>query len=87
MIFRKNGKILFERFGTRTLILDLKKNLPYVLNNVAANVLIKTDGIKDLNTITREICAEYDVEYSRAIKEIEGLYDEFRSKGLVTRTA
>jgi hypothetical protein len=87
MIFQKNGKILFEKFETRTLILDSKKNLPYVLNNVAANVLMKTDGIKDLSTITREICAEYNVKYSQAIKEIEGLYDEFRSKGLVTRTA
>lgn len=85
MIFQKNGKILFEKFGTRTLIFDLKKNLPYVLNNVAANVLMKTDGTRDLITIARKICNEYDVKYSRAIEDIKSLYDEFSSKELVTR--
>jgi hypothetical protein len=85
MIFRKNGKMLFEKFGIRTLIFDIKKNLPYVLNDVAANVLMKTDGTKDHKTVAREICEEYHVKYSRAIEDIEGLYNEFIGKELVTR--
>ena len=54
MIFKKNRKILFEKFKNQTLAFDLSTNLPYVLNNVAAFILINTDGRKSLAAIAEE---------------------------------
>ena len=76
MIFKKNREILLEKLKNQTLAFDLTTNLPYVLNDVAAFILLNTDGKKNLTSIAEEICREFDVPYYQALDDIKRVYDK-----------
>lgn len=83
MIFRRRKNILIERFDEQTLVFDLEKNLPYVLNGVASYVLAHTDGLRSQEEIAEKVCLEFDVEFPEALDDIRGLYEEFARRNLV----
>jgi hypothetical protein len=85
MIFCRKDDILIERFNDQILVFDPEKNLPYVMNGVAAFIFLNTDGEMKLEEIAERVCLEYNVELYRAIEDIEAIYEEFGLKRLVNR--
>jgi hypothetical protein len=83
MIFQKKENILVEWFDEQLLVLDLEKNLPYVLNGVAAYVLMNTDGEHTLEALAEKVCQEFDVGFHQALQDLNRLHEELISKKLV----
>jgi len=83
MIFRMRQDLLIERFDDQVLLFNPEKNLPYVLNRVAAYVLMNTDGNKSQETIAENICAEFDVEFHQALEDIKSIYNDLIEKELI----
>ena len=85
MIFHRQNDILMERFDDHLLLFDLKKNLPYVLNGVAAFIFMHTNGVVSQEDIAKMVCREYNVSFSQALSDIKGIYEEFSRKRMVRR--
>jgi hypothetical protein len=85
MIFQRKEGILVERFDDQALVLDLENNLPYVLNGVAAYILMHSDGKSSQECIARKVCEEFDVGLEEAIEDTRRLYEELVLKKIVTR--
>ena len=85
MIFCRQDDVLIERFNDQILVFDPKKNLPYVMNGVAAFIFMNMDGEMGLEEIAEKVCLEYNVELHLAIEDIKDIYKEFSSKRLVKR--
>lgn len=76
MISHMRPNILTAEFDDQILLFDPVKNLPYVLNGVAAFILSKTDGIRSDEDIAKEVIKEFRVEYDEALADIKNLYSE-----------
>jgi hypothetical protein len=85
MIFRRRDDILIGTFNDQILVFDPQKNLPYVMNGVAAFIFMNTDGEMKLEEIAEKVCLEYNVELYQAIEDIKAIYEEFGLKRLVNR--
>ena len=83
MIFHLRTKILTAEFNDQMLLFDPIKNLPYVLNGVAAFILSKTDGVRSDKDIAMEILKKFSVEYDQALADIRNLYEEFSDLDIV----
>jgi hypothetical protein len=84
MTYRIRQGLLFEPFDDQgqALLFDPDKNLPYVLNQVAAFILMNMDG-RSREAIAGELCMRFDVEYKRALDDIDVIYRELRQKDLI----
>ena len=69
MIFRRSESILFERLADQTLVFDPEKNLPYVLNEVAAYILMNTDGRTGQDRVAERVCETFDVGFGQALED------------------
>ena len=85
MIFRVQENILVERFDDQILVFDLEKNLPYVLNGVAAFILTLTDGKRSHDIIAGRVCEEFDVGFPQALEDTQGLFMDLVQKEIVER--
>ena len=83
MLFDKSQNILFERFDRRTLVFDLKKNLPYDLNEIASYIFLKTDGNTHQEKIAEKVCEKYDVGHHHALLDIKALHKDLHQKGII----
>lgn len=85
MIFRRSESILFERLADQTLVFDPEKNLPYVLNEVAAYILMNTDGKTGQETVAEKVCEAFDVGFGQALEDTKNLYEELSLRNIVER--
>ncbi|MFC1892102.1 PqqD family peptide modification chaperone [Thermodesulfobacteriota bacterium] len=85
MIFHMRSNILTAEFDDQILLFDPVKNLPYVLNGVAAFILSKTDGIRSDKDIAEEVLREFSVEYDEALADIKNLYAECIDMNIVIK--
>jgi hypothetical protein len=83
MLFNKSQDILFESFDRRTLVFDLKKHLPYDLNEIASYIFLKTDGNTHQEKIAEKVCEKYDVGSYKALIDIKALYKDLHQKGII----
>jgi len=83
VVFSKGQDILFESFDGRVLVFDLKKNLPYDLNETASYIFINTDGKTDQKAIAEKICKGYKVKFHQALHDIKALHEDLRQKGII----
>jgi hypothetical protein len=86
MIFNMGSNILKAEFKDQILLFDPAKNLPYVLNGVAAFILSKTDGVRSDKEIADEVFKEFSVEYDKALSDIRSLYKECSDINIVYKT-
>jgi len=85
MIFRRMEDILVERLDDQTLVFDPERNLPYVLNEVAAYILMNTDGETGQESVAGKVCEEFDVGFDQAFVDTKNLYEELALKKIVKR--
>lgn len=85
MIFRKGENILLERLDEQTLVFDPEKNLPYVLNEVAAYILMNTDGNTGQETVAGRVCEAFEVGFDQALADTKHFYAELSLRGIVRR--
>jgi len=76
--------LLVEQFDDQVLLFDPCNNLPYVLNHVAAFILMNTDGEKNQEEIAERLCQRFDVDFHQALADIRGVYKDLIRKGLIT---
>jgi hypothetical protein len=83
MTFRMRQGLLIERFDDQALLFDPENNLPYVLNQVAAYILMNTDGHNSSEAIAEMLCRKFDVGFHQALEDIEMIYEELGEKNLI----
>ena len=82
MILRKPNHLLVERFGNEVLVLDMVRNVPHILNDLAYWILNCMDGKTSEEEIAQEVCNAYAVDYQKALSDIKALEERFIEKGL-----
>lgn len=75
-----------EEFGDQLFLFDLDHNIPYVLNKVAAFILLNSEGQEDCETITGRVCEKFDVEFQQALSDVKIIIDEFIQKKIIRKT-
>jgi hypothetical protein len=85
MIFCRQDDLLIERFNDQVLVFDPQKNLPYVMNGVAAFIFMNTDGETRFEEVAEKLCVKYNVSLPTAIEDIKAIYKEFGSKRLINK--
>jgi hypothetical protein len=85
MIFRRMENILLERLDDQTLVFDPEKNLPYVLNEVAAYILMNTDGKTLQETVAGKVSEAFEVGFNQALEDTKNFYAELSRRRIVTR--
>ena len=74
-------------FDEELVILDLAKGEYYALDRVGACLWSGLQAGRSIDAIAREIVAEYDVTFERALDDLVALGDDLVAKGLMVQDA
>lgn len=77
MIFRKHAHLRIEPIAGRYVVFDLNRYFPHVLNRIAADILINSNGDTSVEKMAERICRTYDVTFDRALEDIQTIYRDF----------
>ena len=83
MPFVISKDILYEEIDRELLVLDVKTNVPYVLNEMAAVVFKMMRNQTDAIGIAREICRSFDVTSEKALEDVRCFQEDLLQKGVL----
>ena len=81
--YHRKADILFQRFDDETLLFDLKKNVPYILNGVASFIFSMADAGLGREEIAEKMSREFQVSHDRSLRDITAILQELLDKGII----
>jgi len=85
MRYRKKPGLLFEALGDKVVVFDLTRRQPFVLNRLAAQVLMDSNGRAAVGRIAEEVSRHHAISQTRAMEDIVRLYRQMEARGLAER--
>jgi len=85
MPYRKKPELLFETIGDKVVVFDTARRQPFVLNRLAARVLMDSNGLIEIGKMAEAVSRDHDTSQARAAADLVRLYDELEAKGLAER--
>lgn len=79
-----SSEVLTQEVGGETVILDLKSEGYFGLDEIGTRIWQLIQEQKDLQTITATMLDEYDVEEKRLEKDIQTLLAQLDEAGIIT---
>ena len=79
-----SSEVLTQEVGGETVILDLKSESYFGLDEVGTRIWQLLQEQKDIPTITATMLNEYDVEEEQLGKDIQNLITQLNKAGIVT---
>jgi len=79
-----SSEVLTQEVGGETVILDLKSESYFGLDEVGTRIWQLLQEQKDIQTITATMLNEYDVEEKQLEKDIQNLLTQLNKAGIVT---
>ena len=79
-----SSEVLAQEVGGETVILDLKSESYFGLDEIGTRILQLLQEQKDVQTITETMLNEYDVEQEQLEKDIQNLLTQLEEAGLIT---
>ncbi len=79
----RNTTVLWRELDGEAILLDPKEGCSYNLNNVGTLIWKMLDGEHTTADIAKAVCELYEVEYERALHDIEQLLIELRCNNLL----
>jgi hypothetical protein len=80
----RSTKVAARMVGDEMMIMSGRDSMLFTLNPTGAALWEAADGVTPLEDIvTRQICAKYDVEPERAIRDAEELVEQLAGRGLL----
>ena len=79
-----SSEVLTQEVGGETVILDLKSESYFGLDEVGTRIWQLLVEQKDIQTITATMLNEYDVEEEQVEKDIQNLLTQLDKAGIVT---
>lgn len=77
-------RLAYKTIGSETIILDSKGNQEvHQLNEVAGFVWNLCDGNNDVESISDQVCLEFEVKKEEALSDVQSLLKEFSAKSLL----
>lgn len=80
----RNITVLWRELDGEAILLNPKEGCSYNLNNVGTLIWKMLDGEHTPGDIARTVCELYEVEYSKALQDVERLLDELRDNNLLS---
>lgn len=81
---KRMERLAYKTIGQETIILDTRLNKEvHQLNEVATMVWNLCDGDHDVQSIVEMVCAEFEVNFEEASKDIAVLLKELSAKSLL----
>ena len=79
-----SSEVLTQEVGGETVILDLKSESYFGLDEIGTRIWQLLQEQKDVHTITEAMLNEYDVEEEQLEKDIQNLLTQLNKAGIVT---
>lgn len=79
-----SSEVLTQEVGGETVILDLKTESYFGLDEVGTRIWQLLQEQKDIQTITATMLNEYDVKEDQLGKDIQNLLNKLNKAGLIT---
>jgi len=79
-----SSEVLTQEVGGETVILDLKSESYFGLDEVGTRIWQLLQEQKDIQTITATMLNEYDVEEEQLEKDIQNLLTQLNKAGIVS---
>ncbi len=79
----KNNSVAWRLIENEAVLVSVESGEVIQLNEVAAEVWKLIDGTKTLRQLIEHICSEFEVDEGSAAKDVLGLIEELRGRGLV----
>ena len=79
-----SSEVLTQEVGGETVILDLKSESYFGLDEVGTRIWQLLQEQEDIQTITATMLNEYDVEEEQLEKDIQNLLTQLNKAGIVT---
>ncbi len=79
-----SSEVLTQEVGGETVILDLKSETYFGLDEVGTRIWQLLVDQEDIQTITATMLDEYDVEEDQVEKDIQNLLTQLNKAGIVT---
>jgi len=79
-----SSEVLTQEVGGETVILDLKSESYFGLDEVGTRIWQLLQEQEDIQTITTTMLNEYDVEEEQLEKDIQNLLTQLNKAGIVT---
>ena len=76
-------RILFRRIVDEGLLLDLETDLAFRLNQVGTRIVELLDEGRDVESLERQLCAEFSIDEDRCAQEVGRFLEQLKSKGLI----
>lgn len=83
--FRANDDVLFQPVDNELVLLDLKSQRYYGLDDVGARIWQLLLELGSTDKVADRICEEYDADRDRVISDVEVMVEDFLAQGLVTQ--
>lgn len=82
-----SSEILTQEVSGETVILDLKNESYFGLDEVGTRIWKLLQQGKDIQSITKTMLDEYDVEEKQLGKDIQALLSQLNEAGIITLTS
>lgn len=83
----RNSIVLWRELDGEAILLDPQEGCSYNLNKVGTLIWKLLDGKHTIEDIAVAICEAYEVEYERALRDVEKLLDNLRQHKLLSDSA
>lgn len=80
---RQSDKVLTRAVGTETVLLNLKNEEYFTLDEVGADMWNLIDGIRTLQEVADEMSRMYEADPDQIAQDIRDLVEELAREGLV----
>ena len=87
-VYKKNANVVARPVGDDVVIVPIRHNVGdldsvYTFNEVAARVWSLLDGSRTAGAVVDAVCSEFDVARDVAERDVEELFTELASAGLI----
>lgn len=86
-VFRRNQDAVFRVIDGEAVVVEPRKGLVSVLNEVGCRIWELADGTATAGAIAQTIADEFDVAVQTALADTIAFLDDLRDKGLVDASA
>jgi hypothetical protein len=80
----QNERVAYTVVDEEAVLVSPVDSSMYWLNLVASRIWVMADGRHSVAEIANELCAEFDVDYDSALRDVSAMVNSFTAKKLMT---
>jgi hypothetical protein len=81
---RHSEGVIFRLVGDEAIVLSLDSSYYYSLDPIGSEIWAMCDGTHSVQSMLDRVCAEYEVDWDRARRDLLDLIDDLKREELIT---